>query len=150
MSDTRHFRRFPGFEQNTLCFLWVECNIVRLAIFSSTSPVFGRDTSTVFQKHCFHNPEKINVQSQWCASSLESQVAQEDVETAKTVVREACNHLEKYVGTTQQGMQCQLEASRVTELGHQVSQSIEKAKHLVSQSYLPLQRGTWKHYPYET
>ena len=61
----RHFRRFPGSEEQSPLFLWVECNI-RISANSRQNHLFSAgDKTTVFQNDRFDNPER----SGWVAGS---------------------------------------------------------------------------------
>ena len=57
LRDTRHFRRFTGFEQQSPCFIAYNANSA-FSPFSSKTPSFWRDKNTVYQKHRFLDPEK--------------------------------------------------------------------------------------------
>ena len=49
LSDTRHFRRFRGSEEQSPCLQWVECKFAIFAVFLKTGrPLFGR--RQVYQK----------------------------------------------------------------------------------------------------
>ena len=52
----RHFRRFTGFEQQSPCFIGWNADS-SFSPFSSKTPFFLRDKSTVDQKHRFRDPE---------------------------------------------------------------------------------------------
>ena len=53
----RHFRRFPGFEEQNPLFLWVECNIRISADFRQNHLFSAGDKTTVFQNDRFDNPD---------------------------------------------------------------------------------------------
>ena len=57
MSDTRHFPRFPGSEEENPFFFWQKVKIGISRFFVKDDRFSARDTSTVFQKHRFYNPE---------------------------------------------------------------------------------------------
>ena len=50
------FRRFPGSEEQSPYFRWVECKFVIFAVFVKT-PLLAGDKNTVCQKHGFCHPE---------------------------------------------------------------------------------------------
>ena len=50
LGDTRHFRRFPGFEKQNPSFLWVECNIRMFANFFLKTACFRQGTKRPFSK----------------------------------------------------------------------------------------------------
>ena len=52
LSDTRHFRRFRGFEERSSCFQWVECKFVIFAVFVKTAPSW-QETKTRLPKTRF-------------------------------------------------------------------------------------------------
>ena len=53
----RHFRRFPGSEEQSPLFLWTECNIRIFANFRQNHLFSAGDKTTVFQNDRFDNPD---------------------------------------------------------------------------------------------